>query len=208
MKMRQEDVAGQASASFLSKVENGVAQPSLNNLKDWSDRLDTTAADLLGDHLVLEAAKHCVLLTEKCHGYLDQLRPSPITFFLRELSASATALSISVPDPPANSELEYLTAKVLLHRGEAEKARDMVEQALHLTHPPLLRIRYLSLLCLIYSKLAHGEKKEEVLEDFRSDLLELDHHTLLYSLPDADALSTDDLALLKLSSFIKDIRQV
>lgn len=121
MKLRQGDVAGTHSGSFLSKVENGVAQPSLSNLRDWSEKLETTAGELLGEHLILEAAKQSLLMTRKCHSYLDRLRPSPTTHFLKELSASATALSVSVPEPPCDPELQHLTAKVLLHRGMVQE---------------------------------------------------------------------------------------
>ena len=62
--------------------------------------LSSTAADLIGDHLVLEAAKESILLTEKCHAYLRRLPATSLTSFLRDLSASASALSIPVPQPP------------------------------------------------------------------------------------------------------------
>jgi transcriptional regulator with XRE-family HTH domain len=200
MQMRQGDVASAESASFLSKVENGVAAPSLDTLRDWSNTLQTTAGDLLGDHLLLEAAKHCVLLTEQCHRYLDQLRPSSVTLFLRELSTSATSLSVSVPNAPADPELEYLTTQVLWHRGMVEEAMKQAEKNLSLIHAPLLRIRYLSLLCLIYDELDEENKKRKSIDTLRSSLQELDHATLLHQLPEADALRSSDLDLLTLSS--------
>ena len=98
--LRQKDVAGPTSASFLSKVESGAAQPSLANLRDWADALGTTTSDLLGEHLVLEAAKHSILLTEQCLAYLDALPTSPLTNFLRELTISATSLSTPIPVRP------------------------------------------------------------------------------------------------------------
>ena len=206
MKLRQGDIAGAHSGSFLSKVENGAAQPSLSNLRDWSDKLETTAGELLGDHLILEAAKQSILLTEKCHTYLDQLRPSTTACFLKELSSSATALSVSVPDPPCDPELQYLTAKVLLHRGMMQEAKNMVERALPLTFSPLLRIRHLFLLCQICGELAETSAKEEVKDALHSALSELDHHELLQKLPNADALSTSDLELLTLSALIQGSR--
>src|SRR5690554_2025792 len=92
MKLRQRDVASEGSASFLSKVENGAVYPSLNNLRDWSQTLGTTSGDLMGDSLVLEAAKHSILVPEKCHNYLNQLPNCFFTSFLRELTTSATSL--------------------------------------------------------------------------------------------------------------------
>ncbi len=203
MQMRQGDVASAESASFLSKVENGVAQPSLSSLRDWSEKLETTASDLLGEHLILEAAKQSLLLTKKCHRYLEHLRPSPTTYFLKELSASATALSISVPDPPCDPELQHLTAKVLLHRGMVQEAKDMAERSLPFTFAPLLRIHHLFLLCQIYRELAETSGEEEVKDEVRAALLELDHHELLHKLPDAEALSANDLDLLTVSALIQ-----
>ena len=203
LRMRQGDVAGTASASFLSKVENGVATPSLGNLRDWSQQLQTSTADLLGDHLILEAAKHCILLTEKCHHYLDQLPPSPITLFLRDLSTCATALSAPVPIAPPDPELQYLTARVLWHRGMPQEGKALAERGLANTLDPFLRIRYFSLLCLIYGELHELTKKEESLEHLRMTIQELDHDILLHQLPEADALNFSDLRLLTLSALVQ-----
>lgn len=204
MKFRQRDVASENSASFLSKVEKGVAQPSLKNLRDWSNALQTTSADLLGDHLILEAAKQSILLMEKCHSYLDRLQLSPLTVFLRDLSTSANALSISVPEPPPDPELEYLTAKVLLHRGMILEAEEMSKRSLSRSYSPLLRISHLSLLCLIYQELAEPIKERQTKANLRQVILELDYNMLLHILPEADVLSADDLELLRLSALFKN----
>ena len=204
LRLRQGDVAGKASASFLSKVENGAASPSLSNLRDWSQRLNTSTAELIGDHLVLEAAKECILLTEKCHGYLDHLAPSPTTLFLRDLSSSATALSVPVPKPPADPELEYLTAKVLWHRGLLMEAKKLCERGLPNLLEPLLRIRYLTLLCLIYGGLDEGMKEDECLEHLRMTLRKLDRDILLRQLPEAESLSSSDLHLLTISALAQN----
>lgn len=206
LKLRQGDIVGTHSGSFLSKVENGVAQPSLSSLRDWSEKLETTAGELLGDHLVLEAAKQCILLTEKCHLYLDHLDPSPTTRFLKELSSSATALSVPVPDPPCDPELQCLAARVLLHRGMIQEAKNMVERALPFTFTPLLRIRHLLLLCQICGELAETSTKEEAKNALHSTLSELDHYELLQELPDAEALSASDMELLTLSALVQDSR--
>lgn len=208
MRQRQADIAGPHSASFLSKVENGIAQPSLDNLNKWSERLQTTVSELLGDHLVMDAAKQSILLTDKCHGYLDHLQPSPVTTFLRELSTSATYLSVPVPDPPEDQELEYLTAVVLFHRGMFQEAREMGEKVLALAYVPLLRIRCLSLLCLIYGELAELEDKRRCEEGLRSALSSLDYNTLLFHLPDADSLSTGDLDLLLLGEAAESVNRL
>lgn len=208
MRLRQRDVTGAQSASFLSKVENGAVLPSLNNLADWSDKLQTTPSNLMGDQLVLEAAKHCVLLTEKCHSYLDHLNPSPTTHFLRQLSTSATALSVSVPEPPEDPELQCLTAKVLMHKGQVEDARVLAEKVLPKTYSPFLRMRILSLLCQIYTELDEPHRRKQLADDLHEALLDLDHSKLLHSLPSAEEIQDDDLHLLTLCELTRCLKQL
>lgn len=203
MMLRQSDVAGKNSASFLSKVESGTANPSLNSLREWSKTLETSAAELIGDDLMLEAAKHSILLPERCSHYLDQLDSTPATAFLKELSASATSLSTPVPRPPNDPELQYLTAKVLHHRGVLQEAKKLAEKALYNADSPLLRISCLSLLCLIYGELAETEKQNETKDKLHTVVHELDYTNLLYILPDAEAISRKDLELLTLSALIQ-----
>lgn len=203
MGLRQRDIAGVDRVSFLSKVERGASRPSLKSLEDWSLELKSTAADLIGDHLVLEAAKESILLTEKCHAYLRRLPATSLTSFLRDLSASASALSIPVPQPPPDPDLAYLTAKVLLHRGMTRDAQEIVEKWLSSPCPPLARIRHLSLLCLIYRELAESGKEQEAQDALRRTLLELDHQELLDTLPDACSLTASDLELLKVSALVR-----
>jgi transcriptional regulator with XRE-family HTH domain len=198
--LRQKDVAGESSASFLSKAESGAAQPSLANLRDWAAALGTTAGDLLGDHLVLEAAMHSILHTEKCLSYLEQLPPSPLTAFLRELTTSASSLSTPVPEPPQNPFLEYLTARVHLHRGAAQKAEEILIATLARAKAAPWRILPLSLLCQIYGELSETEKKELAQAELRQSLEELDHDQLLRSLPEPHLLTSLELDLLKLSA--------
>jgi len=200
--LRQKDVAGADSASFLSKVENGAAQPSLANLRDWAAVLNTTAGELLGDQLALEAAKHTILLTDKCLTYLDQLPASSLASFLRQLTSSATSLSTPVPAPPEDPSLEYLTAKVHLHRGEAERAETLLLKALTRIRTAPWRIFHLSLLCQIYERLSEAAKKREVLAELQTALAQLDYEELLSSLPEPEFLSSLELDLLKLGALL------
>lgn len=204
--LRQKDVAGESSASFLSKAESGAAQPSLANLRDWADALGTTTSDLLGEHLVLEAAKHSILLTEQCLAYLDALPTSPLTNFLRELTISATSLSTPIPVPPQDPCLEYLTALVHLHRGTPHQAEEVLLQTLTRARTAPWRIFHLSLLCQIYAALSEPAKHRKASDDLRAALAELNHQQLLHTLPEAHLLSTWDLDLLKLSSLLKYAR--
>ena len=205
MGLRLKDIAGESRVSFLSKVENGAAQPSLSSLQEWSSKLGVLSADLLGERLVLDAAKQSILRTEKCHGYLDHLPSSPLTIFLRELSVSASSLSTDVPKPPPDPELEYLTAKVLFHRGAIQEAKKISGESLaHPSCSPLTRIYHLSLLCRICSELAEPTRQREAQSRLHSTLSELDHSELLDSLPDADHLTASDLELLRLSDLVRN----
>ncbi len=199
MRLHQRDVAGKNSASFLSKVETGVAYPSLKNLTEWSVALHTTIGDLLGDQLLLEAAKQTILLTDRCHSYLDNLADTMITKFLRELSTSASSVSTPVPRPPQDPELQYLTARVLIHRGLIQEAKGLVSTTLALTLDPLWRIYHLSLLCQIHEELSEDLQKREIKDELQSLLSSLDYHTLLHALPEGESLTLADLELLKLS---------
>ncbi|HHT43353.1 MAG TPA: helix-turn-helix domain-containing protein [Firmicutes bacterium] len=201
--LRQKDVAGEESASFLSKVECGAAHPSLSNLRQWSSVLGTTASDLLGEHLVLEAAKHSILLTDQCLGYLDLLPSSELTDFLRGLTRSAASLSTPVPSPPPDPSLEYLTALVHLHRGRPDSAEEIILGTLSRARSTPWRIFHLSLLCLIYEGLSEPGKKQKAQEDLRSSLAELDHDQLLRSLSEPHLLSPVELDLIKLGAFLK-----
>jgi len=201
--LRQRDVTGDDCASFLSKVENGAALPSLNSLRQWAAVLSTTAGDLLGDHLVLEAAKHSILLTDQCLTYLDQLPPSSLTEFLRQLTTSATALSVPVPDPPPDPSLEYLTALVHLHRGEAQAAEAVLLSTLARARSAPWRIFHLSLLCQIYERLGEPAKQRQALAELKDGLAQLNHAELLRTLPEPHLLSGLELDLLKLSALLQ-----
>lgn len=205
MRLNQRDVAGENSASFLSKVENGVAFPSFKNLRDWSQVLDTTLGDLLGDHLVLEAAKQTILVTDKCHGYLDLLPETKTTNFLRELSTSATSLSTPVPEPPADPEFQYLTAKVLRQRGLLEEAKALVLTVLASCQVSLWRIYHLSLLCQIHSELSEPLEQSLAEDELKNLLASLDQHDLLRTLPDGEALTKGDLDLLRISQGLSSL---
>lgn len=204
----QKDVAGQDSASFLSKVENGFAHPSLANLRDWAAALETTAADLLGDHLVLEAAKQSILLTDKCLSYLDHLPPSPIRDFLRQLTMSATSLSTPVPDPPPDPSLEYLTAQVHLYRGEPQIAEEIAIRTLERACSLPWRFYHLALLCQIYERLHEVDKRQRALNELKACAAELDHDQLVHSLSEAGQLSAWELDLVRTSALLKNIKRL
>ena len=158
MRLNQKQMANQNSASFVSKVETGQALPSLSVLADWSNILETSIGELIGDNLLWEAAALTVLHPEKCHHYLALLPKTPIRQYLEDLSASASSLSTPVPKPPPYPILQYSAAKVLLHRGEMEQAAALCQQALTISDP-VWRIRNLALLSQVWSRLGRLTKQ-------------------------------------------------
>jgi transcriptional regulator with XRE-family HTH domain len=207
--LHQRDVtSGKISSSFLSKVENGSAYPSLRTLRKLAETLDTTKSDLLGDGLVLEAAKATILLTDKCHSYLANLPDTATTRFLRDLSTSATSLSTPVPVPPENVELQYLTAKLLVHRGDLSDAKFLLFQALDNTRNILWRIYLLSLLCQVHEELDEEQLQRKAVKELMQLLRKLDHHNLAANLPDGTQINSSDLDLIKLSSWLNRLKNV
>lgn len=203
--LHQADVVGPNSSSFLSKVENGSAYPSLKNLQEWSQKLQTTAGDLLGDHLILEAAKQSILLTKQCHRYLQFLPVTPLTIFLQDLSTCASSISSPLPDMPEDPELLYLYGQVLIQRGMLLEARDLSEEVLNRNLPTLWRFYHLSLVCQIYGELGENEKKGKTQGIIQSILKDLDHKTLLQFLPEPELICSHDLELLRISSVVQDL---
>lgn len=203
--LHQKDVVGKDCASFLSKVENGVTYPSVKNLKDWSKSLKTTPSELMGDHLLLEAAKHTILLPKKCEEYLNRLPLDEVTSFLRTLSASVVSVSIPVPEPPEDAEMQYLTAQVYLKKNLPQNALHLVNQALNNGKHPLLHIKLLHLLYRIYEKLSLSKEMEKSYEELLSYLETFSYYKVIQDLPAADAITTLDLDLLKLSILVKEL---
>lgn len=199
----QKDVAGGDSSSFVSKVESGVALPSLANLAHWAGQLGTTAADLLGDHLVLEAVLHSVLNTEKCLAYLAYLPNSPYKDFVKELTISASSLSTPVPKPPPDPTLEYLAALVHCHRGEYREAESLLLHTLNRSKAAPWRFLHLALLCQVYEHYGEPSDQEQAKQELRQALAELDYDQLLLSLPEPEQLSSLDLFLLKVALILQ-----
>lgn len=204
LQLNQADVAGQSSASFLSKVENGVTSPSLRNLELWSEKLQTTCGELMGDHILLEAAKLSILDQKQCHSYLDQLPETTLSQFLRDLSSSASSLSSPLPPRPKDPELLYLYAKVLLNLGMLQDAQNLVEELLAQNIPTLWRVHHLALVCQIFGELGEIQKKEQAKAQMQALLADLDPKGLRQALPEAPMLRAEDLLLLQLS----DLSQV
>ena len=142
-------------------------------------------------------------LTDQCLTYLDQLPPSSLTEFLRQLTTSATALSVPVPDPPPDPSLEYLTALVHLHRGEAQAAEAVLLSTLARARSAPWRIFHLSLLCQIYERLGEPAKQRQALAELKDGLAQLNHAELLRTLPEPHLLSGLELDLLKLSALLQ-----
>ncbi len=203
LRLNQKDVAKTGSSSLLSKVETGTSQPSLKTLQEWALALKTTTADLIGDQLLLEAAKQTILATEKCHSYLSFLPETAATNFLKELSLSATSFTTPVPEPPADPELQYLAAKVHLHKGTPVKAAKLAQRALSQDVSQLWRIYHLTLLCQVYEQLSEPEKRREVEKELRATV---NRQKADANLPPAAELTQTDLDQLKLGSLLQVIQ--
>lgn len=203
--LHQKDVAGKNGTSFLSKVENGVTYPSIKNLKNWSPILKTTCGELIGDHLLLEAAKKTILAPRICEEYLKQLPLNEITSFLRELSASVISVSVPVPNPPEDVEMQYLTAQVYLKKNLPHDALILVNHALKQGKHPLLHIKLLHLLCRIYEELSQIKEMEKSYKELQSYLRAFTPNKVIQNLPPSDAITTLDLDLLKLSFLVEEL---
>lgn len=200
--LHQKQITETTSPSLLSKVETGKAQPSLESLRRWAVVLETTLGDILGDQLVLEAAKQTILITDKCHEYLAQLERTSVTEFLHKLSTCATSLATPVPTAPPDPELAYLTARVFIKRGEIRKAAECLESALNRCNSPLWRIHILFLLCQVYDTLSDPKQKRRTKKELSDHLAALDPEQLTEGLPPAECLNSSDLELLRLSLFL------
>ncbi len=203
LRLNQKDVAKIGSSSLLSKVETGTSQPSLKTLQEWAQALKTTTGDLIGDQLLLEAAKHTILDTEKCHSYLSFLPKTETTNFLKELSLSATSFTTQVPEPPPDAELQYLAAKVHLHKGTPKKAAVLAQKALSQDISPLWRICHLTLLCQVYEQLSEPAKRRKAKQELQTVLRRKKTNV---DLPSAAELTQTDLDQLKLHSLLQVIQ--
>ncbi len=202
--LAQKQVGSQNTASFVSKVENDQALPSLSLLDDWSITLETTVSDLIGDRLLWEAAALTVLHPEKCHHYLAFLPETQTRQYLEALSTSASSLSTPVPQPPPCPHLQYLAAKVLLHRNEMDQAAVICQQALD-TCDLVWRIHHLALLCQIWSRLGHIDEERAARSQLLTALSELNTEKAIASLPEADILTAAHIDLIKLSALYEII---
>lgn len=129
LRMSQQKLAeGRWSRSYISQLESGKIQPSLDTLNQIAERLDTTVSELVGDSVWLKLAKAFLFVPDKCRFYLEKLPQTSTTVFLEQLTNSLqTNAEISAPVPP-NAELYYLAGRVFNHRGEYAQAAAILER--------------------------------------------------------------------------------
>src|SRR5690554_2107734 len=89
LRLSQEALAqGDWTRSYISQIERGRIQPSIDTLTKIAIKLDTTVAELIGDQTLVHQAKAAVLYPDICKQYLDQLPETPTTIFLDQLTNS------------------------------------------------------------------------------------------------------------------------
>ena len=202
LRMSQQKLAeGRWSRSYISQLESGKIQPSLDTLNQIAERLDTTVSDLVGDTVWLKLAKAFIFSPDKCRSYLEKLPKTSTTLFLEQLTDSLqTNAEISAPVPP-NAELYYLAGRVFNHRHEYAQAAAILERGVKFAD----RFWRLLIYCHLieaYQGLgdeehagAASEKLESLFEDIANaeDLRELVHRELRTENDPARAMELADL---------------
>lgn len=156
-RLTQKHLAVTTTPSFISRIERGRDLPSLTGLRKMAAALDTTMGDLLGDLLVLEAAKLTILQPQHCLTYLKELPPTSITRYLASLTTSVQRGS-SVPTPPPNAEMHFLAALVHTSRGDTPEALKLIHKGICLARAqPLTKLK-LELLLELLSGGCHAEE--------------------------------------------------
>lgn len=148
LRLTQKDLATATTSSFISRIERGKDFPSLQVLRTIAQSLLLTAGELLGDHLLLEAAKLSVLDAEQCQLYLNHLPETSITRYLASLTACSQNASKPIPSPPPDPEMHFLAALVALQRHNEPKAREFAAAGIKLNpmNRPLTKVKLQALL--------------------------------------------------------------
>lgn len=164
MKLSQEALAkGDWTRSYISQIERGRIQPSLDTLSKIARKLDTTVAELVGDYTILAKAKAALLHPDICRQYLTQLPKTPTVIFLEQLTNSLLTNNDLDCQLPPNPELYYLTARVLTFKKKYPQAEAVLQKALKL-FDSIWRMLFLNQLCFVYQQLDYVEAYEGALE--------------------------------------------
>ena len=147
----QKDLATSTTGSFISRIERGHDLPSLHVLAELAAHLDSTSGELIGDLLVLEAAKLSVLIPQKCRVYLNELPSTSITQYLARLTTSIQKRE-PIPEPPQDPEMHFLAALGHIKQADVHLACRLIQDGLQIAKPkPLTRNR----LELLLGRLRH-----------------------------------------------------
>jgi len=168
LKLSQESLAdGNWTRSYVSQIERGRIQPSLETLAKIAHKLDTTVAELVGDHATLAKAKASLLQPDACKQYLAQLPKTSTVIFLEELTNSLLTNNDLACQLPPNPELYYLTARVLSFKKKYPQAEAVLQRGLKL-FDSLWRMLFLNQLCWIYEQLNDGKAHLAAEEELKS----------------------------------------
>ena len=165
LKLSQEQLAqGDWTRSYVSQIERGRIQPSIETLNKIANKLDTTVADLIGDQNLLNKAKATVLYPEICRQYLALLPKTPTTIVLAQLTNSLlTNSNLDIQLPP-NPELYHLTARVLISQKKYPSAAELLQKALKLFDIHW-RVLFMVKLYFVYEQLGDVEQQKTIKEE-------------------------------------------
>jgi len=168
LKLSQQDVAqGDWTRSYISQIERGHIQPSLETLTKIAIKLDTTVADSVGDQLLLQKAKATVLYPQICKQFLAKLPRTTTTIFLDQLTNSLLSNNTLDCQLPPNPELYYLTARVLIFQKNYPLACRILEDGLRI-FDVYWRILFLVQLCTLYELLEKPEQLAQAKQQIKN----------------------------------------
>ncbi|MFB5067626.1 MAG: helix-turn-helix domain-containing protein [Candidatus Wallacebacter cryptica] len=203
LRLSQEALAqGDWTRSYISQIERGRIQPSIDTLTKIAIKLDTTVAELIGDQTLVHQAKAAVLYPDICKQYLDQLPETPTTIFLDQLTNSLLTNNNLDFQLPPNPELYYLTARVLIFQKKYPSAVKLLQKALKL-FDIFWRILFMRKLYFVYQQLNDQEGMESVKAELGQALASLDSTDDLKSkLAQELKFESDPVRITHLSNFI------
>lgn len=162
LKLSQQDLAyGDWTRSYISQIESGRIQPSMETLSRIAAKLDTSVSNLIGDEILMQKAKATIFYPDICKQYLAQLPETTTTIFLYKLTNSLlTNKSLDCQLPP-NAELYFLTARVLIFQKNYPHALQVLLDGMKYLDE-FWRIIFLTKLLFVYQQLGDTEQLTRV----------------------------------------------
>lgn len=170
LKLSQQDLAyGDWTRSYISQIESGRIQPSIETLAKIASKLDTTVSNLIGDEILMQKAKAAVFYPDICKQILAQLPETTTTIFLYKLTNSLlTNKSLDCQLPP-NAELYFLTARVLIFQKNYPHALQVLLDGMKYLDE-FWRIIFLAKLHFVYQQLGKTEELNNITQQIAAVL--------------------------------------